>query len=904
MIKNHITIILFLLLAIPQFNFAQIKSPFDSLVSVLEKKYEVKIFYNSNKTKNIDVTGLSGNLDEILSNALKFSGLNISKDNGNRIFISENLIVPQYLPKDFFNPLNTKRTGPDIKLNTDTTVLAKNENTIYTIGKRNQSGDKAIITGHIRDARNGEPIKSSSITIEGQTKFSVSTDDYGYYSLSVPKGRHLMRVSSMGMKELTRLINVFGNGSFDLEMHEEIKSLKTIVIAPKQSNVRGMQMGVERLTIKTIKQIPAVFGETDIMRSILTLPGITSVGEGTAGYNVRGGSADQNLVLFNDMTIFNSTHLFGFFSAIDPEVVRGLDLYKSAIPEKFGGRISSIMDVVSRDGNSKKITGTAGLGPLTSKFTLEGPVLTEKTTFILGGRITYSNWILKQLDNPVFNKSSASFYDVSLNLTHTFSEKDKLYYSAYFSNDKFKFNADSTFGYQNQNMSLRWRHTFSNTLNATLSASSNQYRYSINGIKSPIEAFKLGFHINQSGIKSDFKYTPSNNHELNFGIQNLWYDISPGSLKPDNDLSIVTPFDLQKEKATELSLYIGDQVKINKKFAVQGGLRYSFYRYLGPRKVYTYLPGQPISASTVIDSISYQNNKLIKDYRFPEIRLSAKYLINENTSLKFSYNSLYQYIHTITNATSISPTDIFKLSDAQIKPQKGEQLSVGFYTQSGTKSIEWSLETYIKNVKNYLDYKSGAKLILNETLERDVISTVGKAYGAEFLIKKTSGKLNGWLSYTYSRTFLKANDSLAGEIINNGNYYPANFDKPHIINMVSNYKVSQRFSVSLTSTYSTGRPVTLPIGSFVYGGSPRVYYSDRNAFRIPDFFRTDFSMTLEGNHNLKQKLHTSWTFGVYNITGRDNPYSVYFVLEDGRIKGYQLSIFSTALPFMSFNVKF
>lgn len=885
---------------------AQNISPFDSLMTILEKKYNVKIYYDPLKTQKIDVTGLTGSLEDILNNALKFSGLTYSNDQKARYFIAENKIVPQYLQKDFFNhePIAKKNKEISPAINNDSTIIAKDNNTIYTIGKRNQSGNKAIISGHIRDMKNGEPIKSSNITIEGTTNISVSSDEYGYYSLSLPKGRHLLRISNMGMKEITRHINVLGNGNFDLEMQEEVKSLKTIVIAQKQSNVRGMQMGVERLSIKTIKQIPAVFGETDILRSILTLPGITSVGEGTAGYNVRGGSADQNLVLFNDMTLYNSTHLFGFFSAIDADIVRGLELYKSAIPEKFGGRISSIMDVVSRDGNTKKITGTAGLGPLTSKFTLEGPIIDKKTTFILGGRMTYSNWVLKQINNSNFNHSKASFYDFNFNITHTFSEKDKLSYSAYLSNDNFRLSPDSTYGYQNRNMSLRWRHTFSNKLNATFSATNNDYQYAIHGIKSPVESFKLGFQIRQSGLKTDFKFAPSNNHEISFGAQQLLYGISPGSLQPDNDQSIISPLELQKEKATESSIYFGDQIKISKALAIQGGIRYTYYRYLGPRKIYNYIQDQPIMASNVIDSTIYTKNQLINHYNYPEFRLSAKYLINENTSIKWSFNTLYQYIHTITNTSSISPTDIYKLSDPLIKPQKGEQLSIGFYTQPGNKSIEWSIETYYKKIRNYLDYKSGARLILNETLERDVLKTVGKAYGAEFLIKKTSGKFTGWLGYTYSRTFLKANDITSGEVINDGNYYPANFDKPHIVNLVSNFKFSQRFSISLTSTYSTGRPFTLPMGTFDYGGAPRLYYSDRNAYRIPDFFRTDFSMTFDGNHNLKQKLHNSWTIGIYNITGRDNPYSVYFIQENGKIKGYQLSIFSTALPFLSFNIKF
>ncbi len=884
--------------------FAQNRSAFDSLINLLEKNHPYSFFYDATLTKQIEIDASSyvGSLDQILARVLDQTGLVFVKDNQGRIFISKSSQLLPKLVDDFFS---IKKNSDLVPVSTDiqeTTVIAQTENLVYNIGKKGSSGNTAIISGYIRDIKNGEPLSAATVAVEGGKV--VSTDGFGFYSITIPKGRGILKVSSIGMKERIMQLNVQGDGKLELEMREDVKSLKTIVIAQKQSNVRGMQMGVERLSIKTIKQIPAIFGETDLMRSLLTLPGVTSVGEGTAGYNVRGGATDQNLVLLNDMTLFNPTHLFGFFSAVDPEVVRGLELYKSAIPEKFGGRISSIMDVTTRDGNSKKLTGTAGLGPLTSKFTLEGPLGSEKTTFLAGGRITYSNWILKEIKDPTFNKSKASFYDFMIHVSHTFSDKDRLYISAYTSSDRFRLNADSTYSYVNQNMNVKWKHSFSNKLYAVFSTVLNHYQYNVEGRNNPIDAFNISFGIKQLGAKADFKFSPNNKHDINFGFQHLLYDLNPGQIAPFNTSSKIKPLSLENEKATESSLYLGDQYSITDKLSIQGGLRYSYYRFLGPQGIYQYAAGQPRNESTVQDSLKYGKGELIKPYHGPELRFSARYLLSDKTSLKLSYNSLRQYIHMITNTTAISPTDIWKLSDPFVKPQIGEQLSAGIYMQPGTKGIELSFEAYYKRSKNYLDYKSGAKLILNENIERDVINTIGKAYGIEVLLKKPSGKLNGWLSYTYSRTLLKVEDPTAGETINKGEYYPANFDKPHVASFVGNYRVSQRFSFSLTSTYSTGRPITLPIGTFNLGGSPRVYYSERNAYRIPDFFRTDFSMTLEGNHKLSQKVHNSWTFGIYNITGRDNPYSVYFVLENGQIKGYQLAVFATAIPFLSFNLRF
>jgi hypothetical protein len=884
-------------------SFAQKKSPFDSLASVLEKKFNVSFYYDKSQTSGLSIPESSGSLENILKNILEGSGFSSYIDNKSRVFISRGTALFTPLSKDFFS-----KTAAEIQQQVipqpEETQIAVVDNKIYTIGIKGGTGSTAVISGYVRDEKNGEPLGSTSVTIDG-TQGGVSTDAFGFFSITVPKGRQILRMSSVGMKELTRQLNVQGNGRLDIEMQEEVRSLKTaVVIAQKQSNVRGMQMGVERLSIKAIKQIPAILGETDILRSLQTLPGVTTVGEGTAGYNVRGGSADQNLVLVNDMTIYNPTHLFGFFSAVDAELVRGLELYKSAIPERLGGRLSSIMDVSTKDGNSKKITGRAGIGPLTSKFNIEGPLGSEKTTFLLGGRTTYSNWFLRYLPDAGFKRSKVNFSDLMLNLSHEFSEKDRIYISGYISSDLFRVNQDSTYAYSNKNFRVKWKHNFTNKFYNVLSAGLDQYDYTVKGRNNPKDAFDLNFGMKQWSAKSDFKYAPNNKQEINFGVQHILYQLNPGTLEPTDDSSLVTPQYLQQEQATETSVYLGDQLRVSSKLSIQGGLRYTFYRTFGEKTSNTYSPGIPRTKETATGTEQFEKGQTVQTYQAPEIRVSARLLLTPRTSLKFSYNTLRQYIHMITNTTAISPTDIWKLSDQFIKPQSGQQISIGLYTQPGDKGDEFSIETYYKTSSNYLDYKSGAKLILNENLEQDILSTRGKAYGVEVLYKKPLGKLNGWLSYTFLRTLLQVNDPLAGEVINKGNFYPANFDKPHIASLVANYRFTQRFSISLTSSYSTGRPVTYPIGVFNMGGAQRVYYSERNEFRIPDFFRTDVSMILENNHRINQVLHGSWTFGIYNVTGRDNPYSVYFVTDANQIKGYQLSVFGTAIPFVTFNLKF
>ncbi|HZZ76392.1 MAG TPA: TonB-dependent receptor, partial [Puia sp.] len=439
---------------------------------------------------------------------------------------------------------------------------------------------------------------------------------------------------------------------------------------------------------------------------------------------------------------------------------------------------------------------------------------------------------------------------------------------------------------------------------AVFMAGIDDYNYSITSTLNPVNAYKLSFNITQYVFHGDFTYNINSVHTLDFGVSSIYYKLSPGSLDPQGSKSLVVPDHVPNEQALESAAYLGDRINLGSKFSVNLGIRYSYYNYLGPQNIYTYIQGQPLESSSIIDSTYYGPGKNIKTYQYPDYRVSARYILNDNSSLKISYNSLHQFIHQLTNTTAISPTDIWKLSGPYIKPQSGQQLSLGYYHDFKSHTIETSLEVYYKKIDDYLDYKSGASLILNHHIETDVLTTRGKAYGAELLIKKTAGKLNGWLSYTYSRTLLQQHDPNAGQLINNGAYYPANYDRPSVLNFIGNYQLNHRFSVSVNVNYSTGRPITLPTAIYDLGGGERVFYSERNAYRIPDYFRTDLSINIEGNHKIKKFKHSSWSIGVYNLTGQKNPYSIYFTQENGVIKGYKLSIFGSPVPSITYNFKF
>jgi hypothetical protein len=825
----------------------------------------------------------------------------------NSVFLTKEKEILTYLPSDQNNSTIKPSAIADLNEKSLAPIISAIENKTYEIGpKTNQvQTGTATLTGYIKNFKNGEPIANVNIYVEG-TDIKAISNQYGFYSLTLPKGHHVLNIREASVKDVKREIMLYTNGKMDIDLQDQLFSLKEVKIsATKAANVNSVQAGVEKLTIKDIRQIPTAFGEADILKAILTLPGVKSAGEASGGFNVRGGAIDQNLILFNDATIYNPNHFFGFFSAFNPDVVKDVQLYKSDIAPKYGGRLSSVLEVTTRDGNKKEFTGSAGIGLLTSRINLEGPIVKDKTSFIFGARTTYSDWLLKALPvNSSYKNAKASFYDVNLNINHEISTSNNLYFTGYISHDQSNLGSDTTYSYANKNLSVKWRHTYSGKLNSVFTTGVDRYEYENYSAHSIPNAYKLNFDINQTYAKLDFNHFVNNNNTLSYGLSSIYYKIHPGSYNPLNGQSLVMPNTVPAEQALESALYFGDKFDVNSKLSFNAGIRYSLFNSLGPATVDTYAPGLPKNENNVTGSTTYGSGKITKTYGGPELRLSGRYIIAEDLSIKGGYNASRQYINLLTNSSSVSPTDIWKLSDPNIKPQYGQQVSLGLYKNFSSNTIETSIEGYYKKIQDYLDYKSGATLILNHNIERDVVETHGKAYGVEFMIRKTTGALNGWLSYTYSRTFLQTDATSGEESINEGRFYEATVDQPHAFDLVGNYRLSHRFSISLNTTYNTGRPITLPVLKYNYEGSERVLYSDRNQYRIPDYFRTDFSLNLDGNSNLKQLFHSSWTFGIYNLTGRKNAYSNYYVTENGQINGYKLIIFGSPIPFINYNIKF
>ncbi len=889
---------------------------FNEFVKKVEVQTDFHFYYEAAQFDSLAIT-LSvkeAHLPSVLDRVFANTNWHYVVDKNNNVFITRGFEIAAELPYGFFNG-ETDTTGVTAKRKTEQVSAPGKpqkvnheiliENKLFEIGiKRNEAPKgKVNIAGYIRDAQNGEAISGALIYID-HPHIQVNSDQFGYYSMILPAGGHTLNIIAPGMFDTKRQMMLYSDGKFDVEMDEKILKLKEVVVeAGKEKNVRSTTMGMDQLKMNAVKQIPAVLGEVDVLRAVLSLPGVKSVGEASTGLNVRGGATDQNLILFNGMNVYNPSHLFGFFSAFDGDVIKDVSLYKSSIPAKYGGRISSVLDITSLDGNDKKIGGSAGIGPLTSKVTLEGPIINSKTTFVAGVRATYSDWILKLLPEE-YSNSSASFHDATLHINHKLNDKNTIYANGYLSGDKFRLNSDTTYQYHNKNANINWKHIFNNRFYGVLSAGIDHYDYNVAFEGDSVSAADLDFAINQYKANLDFSYFLSNKHKLSFGLSSIYYHVNSGTLDPIGKQSLVIADTLETEQALESAVYLSDNFNVSSNFSIDAGLRFSYYNYLGPKHINTYAPGLPKTLDNIISTDFYSKGKNIKTYMYPEYRLSARYLLPGNTSIKASVNSLSQYIHMLTNSTTISPTDVWKLADPNIKPQQGAQVSLGLYKNFKNNTIETSVEVYYKWFTNYLDYRSGAVLVMNHHIETDVINTDGTAYGIELLLKKPTGKLNGWVSYTYSRSLLKQNDPYAGEKINKGMEYPSNFDQPNNINFIGNYRLTHRFSFSLNFTYSTGRPITLPIAEYDYAGSVRVLYSERNAYRVPDYFRSDFSMNLEGNHKVHQKTHNSWTLGIYNLTGRKNAYSVYFISQNGGIQGYKLSIFGTAVPFITYNIRF
>lgn len=875
----------------------------------IEKQTNFSFFYQKKWLKNnvdfIDKNFEKESIEIILKSIFENTNLNFYL-HGTNIILTENNVIYDKVVSDFLE--NSDYADRPILIQEiekgDINSIEKTDK-IIIIGKESILKEKKLynISGYIINKKNEIPV--SEAIIKNQNGIRAVSNEKGFYKIVLPYGKHSIEIEATGYKKNKFNIILYSNGTKDFKINEAITELNEIIIEPiSDKKIKNTTSGVTSINMEESKNVPMVLGERDLLKVATTLPGIKTTGEGSAGVNVRGGKEDQNLFLLDNGTIYNPSHFFGFFSSINPYVIKNAEIYKGSIPVEFGGRLSSVFDITIKNGTNTKITGEGGIGPVTSNLTINAPIIKNKSNVLIGGRATYSNWILKEINNPEIKNSKASFYDFILKYNHQLSNKTSLESTIYYSNDQFNLTSDSIYRYSNRIFTLNGKHSFNVKNKAEFGIANSEYKFGIDFEKNNQKSFNFRFKVNETKFLYKGMYNYSEKHKFTYGLNSTLYNIEPGTLVPTDENSLLSYQSVQKEKGLENALFLSDNFAISNKFSLNLGIRFSNFLALGPSKQIEYQPDSQIIEGNEIKEITYKNNDIIKTFNGIEYRIALRQLLSETVSMKLSYDTNYQYLHKLSTNTTQSPTDTWKLADLNIKPSYGQQVSLGFFKNFQEKPYEISVETYYKKSTNILDYKVGAELILNNHIETEVLQGEGKSYGIEFLLKKSYGRLNGWISYSYSRSLIKLDSKFANEKVNNGNFFAANFDKPHDLSIILNYKFTKRYSVSSNFIYQTGRPITYPIGSYEYEGNEYTLYSNRNEFRVPDYFRLDIGFNIEGNHKIKKLAHSYWNISVYNVLGRNNPYSIYFISEGGKIKAYQTSIFSIPVPTITYNFKF
>ena len=753
--------------------------------------------------------------------------------------------------------------------------------------------EKLTISGHLTDANNGEALIGANFIIKELQTGTVS-NSYGFYSISVDPGTYTLLVSYVGFDTKEQAVNLTESKVIDIELRESGTMLKELVVTgeKKNKNVASTAMSKNKLVMPQIKSIPAVLGEVDLIKAIQLLPGISATGEGQSGFNVRGGSVDQNLILLDEATVYNAAHFLGFFSVFNPDAIKNVEVYKGGIPAEYGGRLSSVLDIRMKDGNNKKFAVTGGIGTVSSRLTLEGPIKKDESSFILSGRRTYADQFLRFAKDTSIRNNQVYFYDLNAKANYKLGEKDRIYASGYFGNDVFK--ADGAkIQWGNATGTARWNHIFSNKLFSNLTLIYSNYDYSL-GSNDGATGFSWNSEIQDYSVKLDFNYFLNSNNSIKFGAQTTHHQFEPGIVKGIGE-SIFSEFDLDDKRALETAIYASNEHKLSTRLTAVYGLRFSLFNNLGGSNVYSYDDQYEVK-----DTTFYEKGEVYNTFGNLEPRLGLRYTLSPNSSIKASYNRMAQYIHLASNGISSSPLDIWFPSSTNVKPQLADQVALGYFHNFDDNAYETSVEFYYKDLKNSIDFKDHAALLLNQQLEGELRFGNARAYGAEFLVRKNEGKLTGWIGYTFSKAERQIPE------INDGEWYNATWDKTHDASLVLSYEINNRISVSGNWVYATGRAVTFPTGRFVYNGEVVPVYSDRNAERMPAYHRADIGFTLRNKIKENRKFFWDLNLSVYNVYNRHNAYSIAFREdEDNPSERFaeQTYIFPV-LPSLTWNFKF
>lgn len=747
------------------------------------------------------------------------------------------------------------------------------------------------LSGRIKDAANGEDLIGAAVVVQGMEGTGVITNTYGFYSITLPKGTYNVAIQYIGYQSVVKEVVLTKDVSLNIELAEESESLEEVVVSAEaaNANVTKTEMSVAKLSPKEVEAVPVIFGEKDIIKMVQLLPGVKTSGEGGSGFSVRGGGLDQNLILLDEAPVYNASHLLGFFSVFNSDAIKDVTLYKGGMPAEYGGRASSVMDVVMKDGNSKRFGASGGIGLISSKLTLEAPIVKDKGSFIISGRRTYADVFLKLSSNEDLRNTTLYFYDLNMKANYQITDKDRVYLSGYFGRDNFGFGNDFGFNWGNATGTLRWNHIFNDRLfgNTSLIYSDYDYEFSIGAGE---EQFGLSSGINDLNLKQDFTYFMNKDNTMSFGANIIRHEFVPGEIS-SGDESNFSADNIERQFALEGAAYVQNEQKVGQRWSFIYGLRYSVFDYTGPGTAYEIEDGEVASTKT------YDDWETIQLYHGLEPRVSIKYLLNEVSSLKVAYNRNYQYMHLLSNSTSGSPTDRWVPSSNNVKPQIADQVAAGYFRNFADNMYEFSAEVYYKDMQNLIDYKPGAELIFNSSIETELVYGDGKAYGLELLLKKTQGKFTGWLSYTLSRSLREFDD------IDDGKVFPSRQDRIHDLSVTAIYNFHPKWTASANFVFYTGDAVSFPSGRYEVDGVQVPYYTERNGYRFPNYHRMDLGVTWMVKKT--KRFESSWNFSVYNVYGRENPYIINFEENEdtGQVEAVQFSLFK-AIPSVSYNFRF
>lgn len=753
--------------------------------------------------------------------------------------------------------------------------------------------ERFTISGTVKDSASGEDMIGVSVYIKELKSAGIITNSYGFYSITVPKGNYTLLAQSVGFNVQSFSLTVNKNVVQNIQLGRTNNTLQEVVVSSRKKNEAVLRpiMGVEKISMKEIQNIPVLFGEKDVLKTIQLLPGIQSAGDGNAGFYVRGGSADQNLILLDEAPVYNPSHLLGFFSVFNSDAIKDATVYKGGMPSEYGGRLSSVVDLKMNEGNNKRASVSGGIGLIASRLSVEAPIKKDKGSFIISARRTYADLFLKLSKDSTARNSTLYFYDINAKANYKFGDKDRVYLSGYFGRDNFIYNKQFGFDWGNSTATLRWNHIFNSKLFSNTSLIYSNYNYRIK-INSDGDDIKITSAIQDWNFKEDLQWFAGSNHNVKFGLNSIYHTFIPGDITANSESGINNQT-LQKKYGWENAAYINDTWTFSEHFNMNYGVRFSSFSLLGPGTFYTYNDD-----SSVKDSSAYNKTGLVKTYFSVEPRLSFSYILNEQNSIKAAYARNTQNMHLLSNSTTSSPTDVWIPSSNNVKPEIADQFSVGYFRNFKENQYEFSTELYYKKMQNQIDYKNGADIYANENVESQLVFGKGRAYGIEFLVKKKYGKLNGWISYTLA----KSERQFTG--INNGSWYPAKQDRTHDISVVAMYELNKRWTLSADFVYYTGNATTFPSGKYGIDGQVVSYYTERNGYRMPAYNRLDIGATYIVRKTATKE--SSWTFSLYNAYGRENAYTINFRTNEDdptKTEAVQVALFKF-IPSVTYNFKF